>query len=211
MYLPKHFEETNVEAIFNLMRSQPLATLITSSSGGLNANHIPLLHTDSPTPFGKLQGHVPRSNPLASSEMSGLEALAIFHGPNAYISPSWYASKRESGQVVPTWNYMVVHVYGQLRIIDDPVWVRTQVEALTELNESQFEEPWKVSDAPDSYVNRLIRSLVGIELEITKLVGKKKASQNQPSANRAGVLEGLKSQGRNDFAELVSASDANPK
>lgn len=211
MYLPKHFEETNVEAIFNLMRSQPLATLITSSSGGLNANHIPLLHTDSPTPFGKLQGHVPRSNPLASSEMSGLEALAIFHGPNAYISPSWYASKRESGQVVPTWNYMVVHVYGQLRIIDDPVWVRTQVEALTELNESQFEEPWKVSDAPDSYVNRLIRSLVGIELEITKLVGKKKASQNQPSANRAGVLEGLKSQGRDDFAELVSASDANPK
>lgn len=211
MYLPKHFEETNVEAIFNLMRSQPLATLITSSSGGLNANHIPLLHTDSPTPFGKLQGHVPRSNPLASSEMSGLEALAIFHGPNAYISPSWYASKRESGQVVPTWNYMVVHVYGQLRIIDDPVWVRTQVEALTELNESQFEEPWKVSDAPDSYVNRLIRSLVGIELEITKLVGKKKASQNQPSANRAGVLEGLRSQGRDDFAELVSASDANPK
>lgn len=143
--------------------------------------------------------------------MSGLEALAIFHGPNAYISPSWYASKRESGQVVPTWNYMVVHVYGRLRIIDDPVWVRTQVEALTELNESQFEEPWKVSDAPDSYVNRLIRSLVGIELEITKLVGKKKASQNQPSANRAGVLEGLKSQGRDDFAELVSASDANPK
>lgn len=207
MHIPKQFEETSIDAIHGLLRSNPLATLVTSASGGLDANHIPLLYTDSPTPFGSLQGHVPRTNPLSSGERNGADALAIFQGPNAYISPSWYATKQETGKVVPTWNYAVVHAYGQLRIIDDPEWVRAQVEALTNEHERQFEQPWKVSDAPRSYTDRLIRGLVGIEIVITRILGKKKASQNHPYANRAGVAAGLKSLGRGDAIELASASD----
>lgn len=141
--------------------------------------------------------------------MNGVDALAIFQGPNAYISPSWYATKQETGKVVPTWNYVVAHAYGQLRVIDDPEWVRAHVEMLTNEQERQFTEPWKVDDAPKSYTDRLIRGLVGIEIVITRLLGKKKASQNHSLVNRAGVAEGLKSLDRGDAIELASLSDSN--
>lgn len=206
MHIPKHFEETSIDAIRGLIRSHPLATLVTYSSDGLNANHIPLLYIDSLAPSGSLHGHLPRANPLGSREMGGVDALAIFQGPNAYISPTWYATKQETGKVVPTWNYTVVHAYGRLRIIDDPEWVRAQVETLTNEHERQFKEPWKVSDAPRSYTDRLIQGLVGVEIEITRLLGKKKASQNQPHANRVGVAEGLKSLDRVDAIELASVA-----
>ena len=191
MYTPEHFEEHDKENKFALMRSNPLATLVTLGTDGLNANHIPLLLVESPNTLGTLKGHIPRVNPLASGTPDDGEALAIFHGPSGYISPSWYASKREHGKVVPTWNYAVVHAYGKLRVVDDIVWVKSQIEELTTANESQFANPWKVSDAPSDYTGRLLRGLVGIELEISRLIGKNKASQNQPASNRAGVIEGL--------------------
>ena len=214
MYLPKHFEETSLQAKHKLIRTRPLATLITLSSDGINANHIPLLFSELPEPHGKLQGHVPRANPLVSDLIEGSEALAIFHGPNGYITPSWYATKQETGKVVPTWNYSVVHAHGQIEIIDDPEWVRMQVEALTNEHELQFSNPWKVSDAPGSFINRLVKGLVGIEIVITRLTGKTKASQNQPDANRAGVVDGLKSledSNADALAELTNLENENAR
>jgi len=208
MYIPRQFEEPRVDVMHALIRAQPLATLVTLSSGGLNANHIPLHLAESPAPFGTLQGHVARANPILSDLNSEIESLAVFHGPNAYITPSWYATKKETGKVVPTWNYAVVHAYGFLRIVDDAAWLRAQLEALTAHNEAQFAEPWTVSDAPDEYIEKLMTAIVGIEMVITKLSGKWKVSQNQPAQNQAGVVAGLEASSLPDalaMAALVNA------
>ncbi len=208
MYIPTHFEQPNIEAVHELMRSRPLATLVTLSSTGINANHIPLQFSEQPMPFGTLQGHVARANPIWNDLNSDIEVLAIFHGSDAYISPSWYATKQETGKVVPTWNYTVVHAYGSLRIIDDAAWVRNQLEALTNHNEAVFPEPWAVSDAPHDFTEKLIEAIVGIEILITRLDGKWKVSQNQPDKNQVSVIQGLSASGQNDeltMAELVKA------
>ncbi|NOT12726.1 MAG: FMN-binding negative transcriptional regulator [Methylococcaceae bacterium] len=206
MYIPTHFEQPNIEALHELIRSRPLATLVTLSSTGINANHIPLHLSEQPAPFGKLQGHVARANPILNDLSPEIEVLAIFHGPDAYISPSWYATKQETGKVVPTWNYTVVHAYGSLRIIDDAAWVRHQLEALTNHNEAAFPKPWAVSDAPHDFTEKLIEAIVGIEILITRLDGKWKVSQNQPDKNQASVIQGLSASGQSDgltMAELV--------
>jgi transcriptional regulator len=143
---------------------------------GLNANHIPFLLQTAPAPYGCLQGHAPRANPLTSSLVEDVEVLAIFHGPEGYISPSWYPLKQETGKVVPTWNYRVVHAYGRLQVIDDPAWVRAQVEALTTMNEARFDNPWQVSDAPRDFTDKMIGALLGLEIVITRLLGKTKAN-----------------------------------
>jgi len=187
-----------------------LATLITLSSGGLNANHIPLYLSETPVPYGILQGHVARSNPIFEQLNEDVEVLAIFHGPDAYISPSWYATKQETGKVVPTWNYAVVHAYGHLHVMDDPVWIRTQLESLTNQNEASFKEPWDVSDAPHDYIEKLIDNIVGFEIVITRLSGKWKLSQNQSEQNQIGVIEGLKASGVHEssaMAELIEATN----
>jgi transcriptional regulator len=160
----------------------------------------------SPDPYGTLQGHVARTNPLLDDIKQKQEALAIFHGPNAYITPSWYATKKETGKVVPTWNYAVVHAYGNLRIIDNPEWLRSQLEALTDHNEKLLSEPWAVGDAPKEFTEKLLLSIVGIEMKITKLLGKWKVSQNQPAENQQGIIEGLKTNeqlGASEMAGLV--------
>ncbi|MEQ1543645.1 FMN-binding negative transcriptional regulator [Methyloglobulus sp.] len=208
MYTPTHFEQPNIEALHELIRSRPLATLVTLSSTGINSNHIPLHLSAQPAPFGTLQGHVARANPILNDLNSESEVLAIFHGPDAYISPSWYATKQEAGKVVPTWNYTVVHAYGSLRIIDDAAWVRHQLEALTNHNEAAFPEPWAVSDAPHDFTEKLIEAIVGVEIVITRLDGKWKVSQNQPDKNQASVIQGLSESGQSDgltMAELVKA------
>ena len=191
MHIPKHFEETSIDVLHALIRARPLATLVTLSSGGLSANHIPLYLSAEPLPFGTLRGHVARANPVWTDYEQDVEALAVFHGPDAYITPSWYATKKETGKVVPTWNYAVVHAHGSLRVIDDPVWVRANIEALTNQHEEKFQKPWAVSDAPADFTERLIGSIVGIEIVITRLYGKWKVSQNQPPQNQAGVVQGL--------------------
>ncbi|MEQ1738978.1 MAG: FMN-binding negative transcriptional regulator [Methyloglobulus sp.] len=191
MYAPKHFEVTEVKVLHELIHDYPLATLVTMSANGLNANHIPIHLNAMPEPYGTLQGHVARSNPLLDDIDRENQSLAIFHGPNAYITPSWYETKKEHGKVVPTWNYVVVHVYGILQVVDNPEWLRTQLETLTDQNESQFSEPWAVADAPTEFTEKLLESIVGIEMKITKLLGKWKVSQNQPVQNRDGVIQGL--------------------
>ena len=194
MYVPAHFEETRVEVLHQLIREQPFATLVTVGSDGLNANHLPLELDPQPAPFGTLRGHVARSNRLWRDAGSS-EALAVFQGPQAYITPSWYPTKHETGKVTPTWNYAVVHAYGRLRIIDDPDWLRTHVERLTDCLEAGRPTPWRVGDAPDDYVAKLLRAIVGFELPIARLQGKWKVSQNRGDADRRGVSAGLR---RND-------------
>lgn len=207
MYIPGHFEEKRVDVLHELVRARPLATLVTSSPGGLDANHIPFYLASNPAPLGTLQGHIARANPLATQIGDGIEALAVFHGPEGYITPSWYATKKESGKAIPTWNYTVVHATGVLRLMDDADWLRAQLEALTRHNEAAFEQPWSPSDAPPDYIEKLMGAIVGVEMVIECLTGKWKVSQNHPAANRAGVVEGLKAQGTSvalDMAALVA-------
>ena len=195
MYLPSHFAQPDALALRALMRDHPLATFITHGAQGLDANPVPLLWLDDGSPHGLLRGHVARANPVWRDTSPGSEALAVFHGPDAYISPNGYATKRETGKVVPTWNYAVVHARGPLRIVEDAVWLRELVTALTRIHEATQPQPWAVTDAPADYIERMLGAIVGIELPLTSLQGKWKASQNQPAANREGVVAGLRQSG----------------
>lgn len=204
MYIPKQFDEPRVEVLHQLIRSRPFSTLVTLSSSGLNANHIPLHLSQQPDPFGTLRGHVARANPIWSDIAKDVETLAIFHGPNAYITPSWYPTKAETGKVVPTWNYVVAHACGMLRIIDDAAWLRAHLESLTAHNEAAFAEPWRLADAPSDFVEKMIGGVVGVEIVITRLSGKWKTSQNQPAENQAGVIRGLRAHGSIEAAEMAA-------
>jgi len=186
MYIPKHFDEDDVAEMHALMRARPLATLVSHGADGLNANHIPLQLVD-----GKLQGHVARANPLWKAGNVAGEVLVIFHGDDRYISPSGYATKAEHGKVVPTWNYVAVHAYGELRIVDDPQWIFAQISALTAANEAVLPQPWAVTDAPGDYIEKMLGAIVGIEITITRLLGKWKVSQNQPPANQTSLIKAL--------------------
>lgn len=192
MYVPSHFAATDPEAHLALIRSAPLATLVVQTADGLLANHIPfVLDPEGDLSGVKLLAHIPRANPLSDRLSSEQDCLAIFHGPQGYVSPSWYATKREHGKVVPTWNYAVVHAHGRIRRVDDGDWILRQVNLLTEMQEGERAAPWAVSDAPEDYTHRLMGALVGLELQVTRLEAKNKASQNQPPENRRSVLEAL--------------------
>ena len=209
MYCPAHFAESRPEALHALMREHPLATLVTMGEGGLNADHIPLMLETSTDGTLVLRGHVARANPAWKSAKG--EALAIFHGPQAYITPSWYPTKQEHGKAVPTWNYATVHARGSLHFIHDADWLRTQVEKLTQQQESAFAEPWAVSDAPADYIEKMLAAIVGVELTITSLEGKWKVSQNQPDGNRSGAVRGLQSINTDEamrMAQLISQNEA---
>jgi len=208
MYLPTHFAESRVEVLHALMREHPFATLITQGNEGLAANHLPLHFAPEAAPCGALQGHVARANPLWR-QLADSEVLVIFHGPQAYVTPSWYPTKREQGKAVPTWNYVVVHARGRLRAIDDPAWLRRQLEILVARHEAGFAEPWHIADAPPDYIDKMLGTIVGIEISITELKGKWKISQNQPEVNRAGVVAGLRQRGTADamqMAQLVAGT-----
>ncbi|MDP2811991.1 MAG: FMN-binding negative transcriptional regulator [Rhodocyclaceae bacterium] len=202
MYLPAHFEESRSEVLHALMREHPFATLITQGGDGLTANHFPLHLVTDTRPLGALQGHVARANPVWQQSPDA-EVLVIFHGPQAYVTPSWYETKREHGKAVPTWNYVVVHARGRLRAIDDPVWLRQQLETLVASHEAAFAKPWHIADAPPDYIDTMLAAIVGIEIEITALRGKWKISQNQPEINRAGVVAGLRQQGTADALQMA--------
>ena len=204
MYLPKHFEETRVEVLHGLVRAHPLGALVTLGAGGLEANHIPFEIDSDPAPFGTLRGHVARANPVWRELSQSADALVIFQGPATYVSPSWYPTKQEGGKVVPTWNYAVVHAYGPLRAVDDPAWLRAFVERLTNRHESGRTAPWHVTDAPADYVDKMVTAIVGIELPVTRLLGKWKTSQNRPARDRAGVVAGLEQDG-GDAARAMAA------
>ena len=144
-----------------------------------------------PAPPGTLRGHVARANPVWRDFSRDVEVLAIFQGPQAYISPAWYETKRETGKVVPTYNYIVVHAYGPLRIVEDRVWLRALVERLTNRHEASKPEPWKVTDAPAEYIEQMLGAIIGVEIPLTRLVGKWKVSQNRPAVDRDGVVSAL--------------------
>jgi transcriptional regulator len=192
MYIPKHFDEPRVEVLHALMQENPLATVITHSSAGLNANHIPLFLAPKPALYGTLRGHVARANAMLADIANGGESLVIFQGADSYITPGWYATKQETGKVVPTWNYAVVHAYGVWHISEDAGWLQAQVEELTARHEATRPSPWQVTDAPEEYIAKNLTAIVGIEMVVTRLLGKWKVSQNQPAQNQAGVIAGLR-------------------
>jgi transcriptional regulator len=191
MYIPKFNEETRIPVLDQLMRSHPLASLVTMGSSGLFATHLPVvLHREDDT-HAILRGHLSRANRQWRDYDSSVSALAIFAGPQHYITPNWYPEKAASGKVVPTWNYVVVHAYGTLKIIEDSAWLLTHLNSLTDTHETASAVPWKVSDAPADYVESIAKGIVGIELAIERLEGKWKVSQNQNEQTRASVAEGL--------------------
>jgi transcriptional regulator len=201
MYDVEAFREDRVEVLHALIQAHPLATLVVSTAQGLEANHIPLLIDPVPTPWGTLLGHVARANPVWRTFDSNTEVLAVFQGPQGYITPSWYPSKAQHGKVVPTWNYAVVHAHGPLIIHDNVGWLRKLVTRLTVSQESQREKPWQVTDAPADYVNTMLKAIVGIEIPVRRLQGKWKMSQNRLPQDREGVIQSLESQG--DTASLA--------
>ncbi|MBA2546987.1 MAG: FMN-binding negative transcriptional regulator [Burkholderiaceae bacterium] len=194
MYVPSHFAETRVEVLHELVRAHPFGALVVVAPHGLEANHIPFEIDPRPAPLGTLRGHVARANPVWRDFSPDVEALVMFQGPHTYISPAWYPTKREHGKVVPTWNYAVVHAHGPLRVIEDRKWLRQFVDQLTQRHEAPRAEPWKVSDAPADFIETLTGSIVGIEIQIARLAGKWKVSQNRPEQDRDGVTEGLRQQ-----------------
>ena len=206
MYLPAHFAAPGTESLLQLMHSYPLATLVGQSAGGLSANHLPL-HFSAAAGNGMLHGHVARANPLWR-ELHGREVLAIFHGPDAYVSPSWYPSKAATGKAVPTWNYAVVHAHGVLHASDDAERTRALLETMVARHEGSLPSPWRMADAPADYIERMIAAVVGIEIHLTRLEGKWKASQNQPPENRAAVIAALEAGGDAAMAALMRTPDA---
>lgn len=207
MYLPSQFEETRSEVLHALIVNHPLATLITSGDNGFLANHIPVAHSPSPAPFGVLAGHVARANPIWREYRDGSEVLAIFQGPDAYITPSHYPEKAVSGKVVPTWDYAVVHARGNLRFIHEKEWLLSLVGRLTHSHEASMPSPWAVTDAPEGYLDKMLGAIVGFEITIKTLTGKWKVSQNRNAADQRGVIDGLRHQATTDgvaIAEMLS-------
>jgi len=195
MYVPAAFAEVDPGEIERLVIEYPMAQLVTMTEDGLVATPLPLLYEPSSDGLGSLVGHVARANRQWSKASSVVEALAIFTGPNAYISPNWYPSKAEHGKVVPTWNYETVHVRGSFVAHDDPVWTQALVTRLTQFHESQFDAPWAVSDAPPDYIDSMVKAIVGIEVQITSIQAKRKLSQNRPPADVVGTIAGLQEVG----------------
>ena len=196
MYQPPHFRETRRDVLHGLIRAHPLGLLVSNGPDGPVANPIPFLLDADRGAFGTLRLHMARANGQwrALAEDPDTPVLAVFRGSDAYVSPSWYASKAEHGKVVPTWNYAVVEARGRARVMDDPDWIARQIADLTRSHEQARAEPWQVGDAPERFIEAQIRGIVGVEIEIAALDGKWKVSQNRPVADRAGVASGLETE-----------------
>ncbi|PYP79307.1 MAG: transcriptional regulator [Gemmatimonadetes bacterium] len=191
MYVPSSNAEHRPEVMLDYVEAHPLAALVTSSSEGLIATHLPLLVDRTRGALGTLAGHIARANPQQRQAREGDEALVIFSGHDAYITPEFYPSKARDGKVVPTWNYVAVHAYGRLHFVSDPAALRRHLEALTSRHESTRKQPWSVNDAPTNYIERQMGAIVGVEIEITRLEGKWKMSQNRAAEDIDGVIAGL--------------------
>jgi len=202
MHIQSHFRETRPSVLHELMRVQPLATLVVIQDGEIAVEHVPLMVCTDTAGSSVLRGHVPRVSPIWK-DFDGVstKALAVFHGPDAYVSPSWYPSKHKFGKAVPTWNFAVVHAHGYPRAIHEADWLLNHLNELTDWQESGRTLPWKVADAPADFIDKMLRHIVGIEMSISAMEGKWKVSQNRPPGDRLGVAEGLRNQGdENSFA-----------
>ena len=197
MYQPTHghFREERLEVQHALIRAHPFGAMVTLGVDGLVANHFPFIVDADASPLGTLRAHMARANGQWKELDQSREALVIFQGAHAYITPSWYPAKAETGKVVPTWNYALVHAYGRPRFVEDRAWLLRHVSELSDVNEASRAGPWSVSDAPEEYVAALLKAIVGVEIEIMRIEGKWKASQNQPESAREGVVSGLTAQG----------------
>ena len=205
MYLPKHFEVTDPAALHELIREHPLGALVMQSERGLEANHVPFEFQPEPAPHGRLLAHVARANPVWRAATEEREVLVIFQGASGYVTPAWYPSKQATGKVVPTYNYAVVHAYGRMRAIEDKAWLHAFVSRLTDRHEAERDDPWHVRDAPDDYIDKMLEAIVGIEITVTRLVGKWKVGQNRTPADQAGVIDGLKARAGADDAAMAQA------
>jgi transcriptional regulator len=208
MYVPEQFRAEDVESMHRLMRARPFATLVSAGASGLAASHLPTVLKEQAPLFGAIEFHLARANPHWK-ELDG-EVLMIFHGAQGYITPRWYPSKVAHGKVVPTWNYAVVHAYGRPHR-QDGEWLRSHVAELSDQQERGAAAPWAIADAPARYVETMLRGIVGFRLEITRLEGKWKMSQNREDVDRAGVVQGLRERGRTDDLEISALVEAGRK
>ncbi|MGO4387167.1 FMN-binding negative transcriptional regulator [Microvirga sp. 2YAF29] len=211
MYQPPHFREDRLEVQHALIRAHPLGLLVTNGRSGLFANPIPFALDPTASSLGTLRAHLSRANPQWKDFDPKQEVLVVFQGVETYITPSWYETKREHGKVVPTWNYAIVQAYGRMKTVDDPAWLLQQITAITDVREASRAEPWSVNDAPSDYLAGQLKGIVGIEVEITRIEGKWKVSQNRSEADRRGVAEGLRVAGdeaAHRMAELVDKRGA---
>jgi transcriptional regulator len=204
MYQPPAFREDRIEVQHDLIRAHPLGLLITAGPTGLMANAIPFLIYPEGSGRGTLRAHFARANPQGQELAAVDECLVVFQGPQQYVTPSWYPTKRETGKVVPTWNYVTVHAWGRPRVTEDAQWLRRQIEDLTRLQEGRRPAVWKVDDAPADFVAAQIKGIVGVEIEIARSEGKWKVSQNRTTVDRAGVVAGLREEGLDVMAGLVA-------
>lgn len=195
MYLPAHFDESRPEALHRLIAEHPFGMLVTHGPDGLDANHLPFLLDPADGPHGTLRAHVARANPVWQEVRGGAEVLVVFRAEHAYVSPTWYPSKHEHHRHVPTWNYRVVHAHGRITVVDEERFVRGVVARLTRRHEAAQPVPWKMGDAPADYIDAMLKAIVGLEVEVTRLVGKFKLGQNREVPDRRGAGEALVRQG----------------
>lgn len=208
MYVPAHFEESRPEALHALIAEHPFGTLVTSGPHGLDANHIPFDLAPGEGALGVLRAHVARANPVWQEIADGGEVLVMFGGGDAYISPNWYPSKHEFHKQVPTWNYRVVHAHGRIAIRDDERYVRGVVARLTRTHEASQPKPWKMTDSAPDYIDAMLKAIVGIEIEITRLIGKFKLSQNRAVPDIEGAGAALERQGDSEIGGAMLAAAA---
>jgi transcriptional regulator len=208
MYVPAHFNESRTGILHARIAEHPFGTLITHGKNGLDANHLPFELAPGEGDLGVLHAHVARANPLWQDVATGDEVLVVFRAGDAYISPNWYPSKHELHKQVPTWNYIVVHAYGRVTIQDNERYVRGLVARLTRTHEASEAKPWKMSDAPRDFVDTLLKSIVGLQIDITRLVGKTKLSQNKESRDIQGAGEALRARENHQIADAMLARAA---
>jgi transcriptional regulator len=207
MYLPDHFAETRMEELHRIIREHPLGVLVTQAASGLDANHLPFELIPDRGAYGTLQAHIARANPLTQDLADGSEVLVIFRGAHGYISPNWYPSKHETHRNVPTWNYEVVHAHGRIHLLDDTRFVGGLVARLTHAHEAAEPRPWKLADAPRDYIDEMLSRIVGIRIEVSRLTGKRKLSQNRDARDVRGVIQALRERKQEALASAVA--DAN--
>jgi len=208
MFIPRTFKQDNIEDLLQLMAQYPFATLITLSETGIDATHLPMFVVKEADKY-HLKAHIAKANPLWKSVKNGSDVLVTFHGPNCYISPNHYPTKKQTGKAVPTWNYVVVQVKGTISFIHDSEWIYNAIETLTNIHESAQLQPWSISDAPDEYIQKMIPAIVGIEIEVTSITGQWKLSQNQPQVNQYGVVEGLSQSTDSNIVNIASMINKN--
>jgi transcriptional regulator len=214
MYTPKKFKQSDELELVKLIADYPFATLVCVTEYGIEANHIPFLLSQNKNNGHQLKGHIARVNPLWKTVCDSSSVLAIFHGPQSYISPGFYPTKKEHGKVVPTWNYMTVHVKGEITFIHDAEWKLKMLSDLTNALEIDESSPWKVSDAPEGYIEKQLGGIVGLEIDINSLEGQWKLSQNQPANNRFGVIKGLSESqrfGACEMSKMIGIDDVSQK